>query len=163
MIMGWHSAHLYQFRKGFDINIGLPNDYMDEEFLDIRTTPISMLLNKEKTKVVYDYDFGDSWQHDVIVEKIIDTIDLPYLPYVKSGKNACPIEDCGGVWGYREIIDSMENTKSKKYKEFNEWYDLEDFEPFVFDKDQCNEDLESFALEHQEQINSAERIVNELN
>ncbi len=163
IIMGWESSHLFQFRKGFNERIGVPFEddgdvHGEDGFWDVRTTKIETYLNKVKSSVIYDYDFGDDWMHDVIVEKIIEEIELPFLPYVKNGKNACPFEDCGGIPGYYTIVESMKNKKSKAYKEFKEWVDLEDFDPLYFDAEECNSFLEDFDLENQIQINSVNEM-----
>ena len=69
----------------------------------------------------YEYDFGDSWEHKVVLEKIIPAEEGEKYPKCIAGKRACPPEDCGGIWGYEELLNIMSNPKHPKYKERKEW------------------------------------------
>lgn len=146
--MGWIGGHLSAFRKGRDLSIEVDfkeNDFMsNHKALDISKTKLKGFLEKPKDNITYEYDFGDSWEHKVEVQKVFDEIDLPQLPFCIKGANACPIEDCGGVWGYAEIIDVWKNPKHPSYDEMNEWYDFENFEPFNFDIDDLNDNFKDF-------------------
>ena len=144
--MGWDATHLFVFRKGRNLEIGIPNDWSGEygDFYDISKTKLKGFLENPKDSINYEYDFGDSWEHKVDVQKVIDEIELPQLPYCIKGANACPIEDCGGVWGYANILEIMKNEKHPEYEEMNEWYDFENLNPFEFDIDEVNDNLLEF-------------------
>ena len=139
--MGWDTSHLFAFRKGRNLNIGIPSDN-DFDFgmnvLDISKTKLKGILEKPKDTITYEYDFGDGWEHKVDVQKVFDEIELPQLPYCIKGANACPIEDCGGVWGYQNILEIKLDKKHPEYDEMNEWYDFENLEPFEFDSKELN-------------------------
>jgi hypothetical protein len=144
-VMGWDTSHLFCFRKGRDLNIGIPNDDFEYiEVIDIKKIKLEGLLEKPKDSIIYEYDFGDGWEHKVEVQKIFDEIELPHLPYCIKGANACPMEDCGGSWGYSDILDAFKDKKHPQYDELNEWYHFENFDPEEFDIDYINEELKDF-------------------
>lgn len=139
--MGWDTSHLFEFRKGRDLNIGVPYDDFfgfGIDMLDLSKTKLKGFLEKPKDTITYVYDFGDSWEHKVEVQKVFNEIELPQLPYCIKGANACPLEDCGGVWAYADILEVMQDKKHPSYKEMDEWYDFETLEPYKFDKDELN-------------------------
>ena len=152
--MGWTGGHLFGFRKGRDLNIGIPSDMDFHETLDISKIQLKGILEQPKDNITYEYDFGDGWEHKVEVQKVIDEIELPHLPYCIKGANACPFEDCGGVWGYSDIIEVMKDKKHPEYEEMNEWYDFDNFDPFQFDIGETNEVLEDFksSVKYQKDI-----------
>src|SRR4030043_738672 len=97
--MGWENDHLYQFAKGrtfYSPEDGISDGANNKDFEEIK---ISDLLKKEKDKILYEYDFGDSWRHDIILEKILPPDEKLNNPICTDGKMACPPEDCGGSWG----------------------------------------------------------------
>jgi hypothetical protein len=145
-IMGWDSSHLFCFRKGRDINIGVPfdNDFGFYEVLDISKTKLKGFLEFLKNNIIYEYDFGDGWEHKVEVQKVFEEIELSHLPFCKKGANACPIEDCGGVWGYQNILEVMLDKKNPEYKEMNQWYDFKNLNLWEFDVNEVNEELKDF-------------------
>ena len=131
---GWWDEHLYQFqRHPFDggWTVKEPDDEDDnwgERPEDARETNVlSFIQHMGLEKFVYVYDFGDSWVHDITVEKIDQDADLDH-PVCLAGKGACPPEDCGGPWGYDELKDEMDKD------EINE-----------FDLEEVNEELESIT------------------
>ncbi len=143
--MGWTNYHLHQFRKGDAIySPKLEDDdfWGDMDKIDYSTKKVSDLLKKEKDKIIYDYDFGDGWTHDILLEKIIMDQEFDYLPVCIKGKNNCPPEDCGGIWGYEYLLETLNNPEAKNYEETIEWVG-EDFDPEYFNKDEINDKLRS--------------------
>ncbi len=138
-VMNWSGYHLHQFFNGIpysknSIVIGWPTDEMDFD-ADERKVRIGKYLKKEKDYVFYEYDFGDSWEHKVELEKFVDMDDQLKYPQVVGGKNASPLEDCGGIFGYRNLIDVMGDVNHKEYKEMVERFDFidqNDFDPSYF-------------------------------
>jgi hypothetical protein len=139
--MGWENDHLYQFIKGK--NFYSPEDYTgDVEYEEIK---ISDLLKKEKEKIVYEYDFGDSWEHDVILEKILSDDKKLKSSVCLEGKMACPPEDCGGVWGYSDMLEILKHQDHEDYENIMEWLGGE-FDPEYFDKESVNRVLKRFKI-----------------
>ena len=97
---------------------------------------INLLINSEKQKFNYAYDFGDNWEHTLIVEKILDSSDAPFIPFCLAGERACPPEDCGSIGGYYELQKIKKNKNHKEYKKrIVEWLGENfDFEKINIDK-----------------------------
>lgn len=145
--MGWHNAHLYQFIVGRgDEYIRPPMEDDWGEPTDARKMPVGAYLAAPKDSIVYEYDFGDSWSHLVTVKKLLEATPGQYYPVVTDGAKACPPEDCGGVWGYMEMLETLKKPRSKAYKEWMEWIG-EPFDPEAFDREGINR--ESFRDFHQ--------------
>ncbi len=141
--MGWTNTHLHQFIKNRKYYAKkLEDDYFWDESdnVDYSKLRISDLLKKEKDKVIYEYDFGDGWEHDIILEKILPEEENVITPICIKGKNNCPPEDCGGVWGYVNMLEILENPDHQEYKELIEWLGGK-FDPTYFDIDDINEAL----------------------
>ncbi len=147
LIMGWEDYHLFEF-KFDDVRIVPPDEgYLEENELDPRKTKIGQYVNKEKQKFDYVYDFGDSWEHEIVVEKIFENeSEVSYsCPYCIDGARACPREDCGGVSGYErfiEILKGNEDPWGEDREGLKEW--LGDWEPERFDLSEINKRLVNF-------------------
>jgi len=147
--MGWYDCHLHQFEAGEEYYVPKEEDiYNPFELLektDYSDIAVEDLLKHEKDKMLYTYDFGDRWDHDIILEKIIDTPFDKDHPVCIKGKGACPPEDCGGIWGYAEFIEIMKDPKHPEYEDMKEWHQEvtgeEEFDPSYFDIDETNEML----------------------
>ncbi len=138
--MGWDDDHLHQFVSG-RTGYGLPDDDFGIETEDEKKYKVSQILKKEKDKLMYEYDFGDSWEHSVVLEKILSA-DAEYkLPRCIKGKRACPPEDCGGIWGYKELLDIIQDPSHSEYQETIAWLG-EEFDPERFDIDEVNRELD---------------------
>ena len=106
---------------------------------------ISALINSEKQRFNYVYDFGDNWEHTLIVEKILYSADALFIPFCLGGERACPPEDCGSVPGYYELQKIKKNKNNKEYKErIVEWLG-EDFDFEDFDLDETNKELRKLS------------------
>jgi hypothetical protein len=128
--MGWYNAHLHQFILGNQY-FSLPSPHDDfMEMSDSREVKIGQILKIAKSKIVYEYDFGDSWEHLVTLEAIVDAEKSGTYPRLMQGKGACPPEDCGGVWGYEELKEAVKDPKHDSYEGMREWLELEDDDVF---------------------------------
>lgn len=141
--MGWKDCHLHEFRiKGKEYQA---KDQMDD-FLDApkvydeRRYRLNRLL-QEGESFEYIYDFGDSWKHDITIEKIIAPEEDVYYPICVYGERACPPEDCGGEGGYAELLEILNDPKHEEYEEYVQWAG-EDFDPETFDLKYVNWVLE---------------------
>lgn len=136
--MGWTNSHLHLFNDG--ITDYSPKEFEVEDSRNSRTIKLKTLLKKEKSKILYEYDFGDGWIHNILLEKIIDEEDKGQIPRCLKGKGNCPPEDCGGTWGYMELIRTISNPRHEDYDSMMEWLGGE-FDPNFFDVDQINQQL----------------------
>jgi len=138
--MGWDNSHLHQFIKnGTFYTMRMKDDdfWNDMNNVDYKRMRICDLLQKEKEKIVYEYDFGDGWEHDIILEKIVPVDAHTNYPVCLAGKNNCPPEDCGGVWGYARMLAVLKEPDHEEHESYMEWLG-EEFDPEYFDKDEVN-------------------------
>jgi len=143
--MGWTNGHLHQFiiNGTYYTEKTLDNYLWDElDNVDYKKIKLSDFLNVEKQKIKYEYDFGDGWEHDVILEKILERDPKIKYPVCIAGKMSCPPEDCGGVWGYADMLEILKNPEHPEYQEFIDWLG-DEFNPEEFDKDEVNEMLKA--------------------
>lgn len=96
--MGWENSHLHSFSDG-EAYYGEP--YPGSEIKNEARVKLKSLLRAEKEFITYEYDFGDSWEHKIVLEKILAGGEHSQVPLCIGGKRACPPEDCGGIWGFR--------------------------------------------------------------
>lgn len=79
------------------------------------------MLKHEKEKCVYEYDFGDGWEHNIVLEKIENTSRDEKDVVCIAGKNNCPPKDCGGIYGYYDLLEIIQNPSHELYEEYTEW------------------------------------------
>ena len=145
--MGWTDSHLHLFRAGDQV-IGVPDPELEEAFaeplLDEAGVKLSDVAPGEGARLAYEYDFGDSWVHEIVVEKVLPPDPSLRHPVCVKGRRACPPEDCGGPWGYAEMLEALADPEHPEHEEMMEWvgpaWDPEEFEP-----DEANVLLEEFV------------------
>jgi hypothetical protein len=140
--MGWTDSHLHQFIAN-RVFYGIPDDDYELEMEDETKYKLSQLLKKEKDSLIYEYDFGDSWEHKILLEKILPDDGKTVLPVCIKGKRACPPEDCGGIWGYEELLETISDANHPDHEDMLEWLGGE-FDPEEFDLEQINKDLAEY-------------------
>jgi len=139
--MGWWNSHLHQYIKDrkYYLEKTEDDDFWDEMVhVDYSELKVSDLLKKENDKIGYEYDFGDGWLHDIVLEKILDPDPGVIYPQCVAGKRNCPPEDCGGPYGYSNFLKIISNPRDKEYKEMIEWAGGK-FDPESFDKEAIND------------------------
>jgi len=139
VVMGWTNSHLHQFIQHGIIysepSEGMWDDMDTEDYTGIK---ISDLLRQEKDTLIYEYDFGDGWKHQIVLEKILPKYEDNQLPVCLKGKMNCPPEDCGGVWGYAEMLEILKDPEHEEYESYIEWLG-DKFDPGYFEKDEVNQ------------------------
>lgn len=133
---GWGNYHLYSFSPtGYgsypiiqEINTETEgfNIFETDDPIDADKTKLSEIFVKEGQKYTYIYDFGDDWIHKITLEKIL--AESSDKPICLAGKGKCPPEDCGGIWGYEEMKESLKDKDHPEYEEYKEWLGLEEEE-----------------------------------
>mgnify|MGYP001558278803 FL=1 len=76
--------------------------------------------------ITYIYDFGDGWEHAIVLEKVFPNLIEAVYPQIIDGKRASPVEDCGGPGGYEELIEAVDNKKHPRHKEMLDWLYMEE-------------------------------------
>jgi hypothetical protein len=138
--MGWTDSHLHQFIVG-GIYFGEPHRDYGSEMHDERRTRLNRITAQAGFEFRYEYDFGDSWQHTLLVEEIAEPEPGQRVPACIEGKRACPPEDVGGVWGYGEFLEAIGDPGHAEHDSYLEWIGGE-FDPEAFDLEEVNEVLQ---------------------
>ena len=138
--MGWTNSHLHQFIVAGEY-YSIPSEEDWEPVIDERKYRLAEIAPTEKSKFIYKYDFGDSWEHKVVVEKILPFDIKTEYPYCKEGKRACPPEDVGGVWGFEEFLEAMKDPKHEEHESYVEWWGGQ-YDPEAIDLDEINQVLQ---------------------
>ena len=132
--MGWDDDHLHEFQvAGQRVRMPSLDDDLFGERPAIPEDSITLgeLLEGQR-KFRYWYDFGDDWWHSIAVEKRLPPDpDAPPAMLV-AGTGACPPEDCGGVYGYADLLAILKDPDHEEYEETRDWLG-EDFDPAAFD------------------------------
>jgi hypothetical protein len=136
--MGWTGGHLHAFNIDGD-EYGEPNPDMDG-MRDESRVRLDRVATVAEARFTYEYDFGDGWNHEIRVEKILPPMPGVSLPVCLAGRRACPPEDSGGVWGYQEKLEVMANPGHPEYKEIRRWLGRS-FDPEAFSCDNVNRRL----------------------
>ncbi len=138
--MGWTDSHLHQFIIG-GMYYGEPTPDNDFEMADESRVKLNKVIKNEKAKFRYEYDFGDNWQHQLLLEKILLPESGVHYPRCVTGKRNCPPEDCGGIWGYADLLEALKNPDHPEHKDMLEWIGGE-FDPEAFGLEEINRALE---------------------
>jgi hypothetical protein len=141
-VMGWEESHMHQFKVG---KIYYGTTYPDDfdgmlETRDERKARLNELASRPKAKFIYEYDFGDSWEHEIVVEKILPPGPGVKYPVCVEGARACPPEDCGGTWGYESLLEALQDPNHPEHEDMREWIG-EEFDSERFDVEAVNKAL----------------------
>ncbi|MPZ67273.1 MAG: hypothetical protein GEU83_17810 [Pseudonocardiaceae bacterium] len=94
------------------------------------------LVTGEGTKIEYTYDFGDSWDHEILIERALTAGDADRYPTCLAGEGACPPEDCGGTGGYERLREILADPRDPEHEHMLDWLGIDDpaeFDPAGFD------------------------------
>ncbi|GMQ87552.1 MAG: plasmid pRiA4b ORF-3 family protein [Gammaproteobacteria bacterium] len=140
IIMGWSNSHLHQFVKG-DCCYGIPDEEFPDNTLDEKNFRLDQLLKAEMDCLNYSYDFGDGWEHQVMLEKVLSFDQKTSSTHCLEGEWSCPPEDVGGPPGYVMFLEAISDASHPEHKEMLEWAGGE-FDMEFFDLKVVNEALE---------------------
>jgi Plasmid pRiA4b ORF-3-like protein len=140
-VMGWNNSHLHQFTiKGKDYGQSLGDPYLD--IRDEEDYNLHQLAKGELLKFSYEYDFGDGWTHSIAVEKVLPREANQRYPICLTGKLAAPVDDCGGICGFYDLVEKIQNPNHPEHAEVREWLGMigadPNFDPNKFDVDAVN-------------------------
>ncbi len=140
--MGWTDTHLHAFRVGRE-TYGVPDHEFPNNDRDERRFTLAQLAPSSGERFTFDYDFGDGWEHDVVIEAIDAPVAHMIYPRCVAGKRACPPEDCGGPMGYANFLEALADPGHDEHKALFEW--AGPFDPEAFDIRQVNERLAALS------------------
>lgn len=164
--MGWQHEHLYQFIGKDNVNYVNSHEMKEQgnsfmgflsrvQYKNSEKTTLEMVLQPKGDRMKFEYDYGDSWMHDLWVKGARDYApgEEPIIKLLKA-HGECPPEDCGGVWGYASLLElNKKKRKSAEDKERLEWYDIpKDFNPEDCDLEWLQEDVEALWLEIKDEM-----------
>lgn len=139
--MGWEFEHLYRFNIG-GVDFSDLDMMNDEDIEDACGTMLSEVLpvQNRRPRFQYEYDLGDGWIHQLIVEERFPPEMVVNYPICLGGKRTCPPEDCGGPWGYGDFLETIKKPDHKSHDEMLEWVGG-GFDPEAFDIEAVNKEL----------------------
>lgn len=144
-VMGWDDIHLHHFhvRGNYYSNPDLRLEHTGNESL----IKLDRVLTKPKQKFSYEYDFGDGWNHQIVLEQILPVEPETQYPCCIKGKRNCPPEDIGGIWGYQNLLAVLQDENHPEYAESLEQLEWigGDFDPEEFDLIEINQGLADFV------------------
>lgn len=139
-LIGWGNYHLYEFSLPHTYTYGCGGADLENP----RGAKLNQLIHAEKQIIYYTYDFGDYWEHEILVEKILKPEDNVKYPICLKGNRACPPEDCGGPSGYMYMLKVIKNRRHPDYREMKEWLGG-GFDPLAFDLKNINRELKELS------------------
>ena len=137
--MGWTNSHLHQFIVGNEY-YGEPDQDFEEPMKEEGEYSLADIAPRKGFKFQYEYDFGDSWIHEIKVENIDRETPNHLHPVCEDGERNCPPEDVGGIWGFAELLEAVKTPKHPRRKEFKEWLG-ETFKPDALNLKKINTEL----------------------
>jgi hypothetical protein len=144
--MGWENCHLHCFRIGNARYAPTAHGGFDLGEIDESTVRVAETL-AGSGRGIYEYDFGDSWEHQLLVEKTGVAIPQGGVAICTAGKRSGPPEDCGGIWGYANLLEALADPAHEEHEELLEWVGGS-FDPEGFDQEAVNAVLDRIALGH---------------
>ena len=144
--MGWYDSHLHQFIVG-ESYYAMPSidEFSELGLKDEKKAWLNQVLSKPKKKIVYEYDFGDGWEHTIVLEKILQPDPSVRYPRFVAGARACPPEDCGGTGGYENFLAAIRDPDHEEHDECLEWIGGE-FDPEKFDLEEFDAALRHISV-----------------
>ena len=149
--MGWQDEHLHLFIDG-NKQYGSHDPDWDEfgaEYGDECEVQLRQVLSRPNKTLLYEYDFGDSWQHTIKLEEIKSVEEVEDSPFCLGGERACPPENCGGIPGYYHLLAVMADPNHKEYEDMSLWFGGV-FDPDAISLDEINTIPEDSYLDEED-------------
>ncbi len=145
-VMGWEDAHLHEFVIQGEY-YGIPDQDEGEQrkIRDERKYKLGDIVAAERSQFAYNYDFGDYWQHVLVIEKTLPPKEGVRYPVCLAGSRACPPEDVGGISGYENFLQAIKNPDHPEHGEYRAWVGS-DFDPEALAVDEVNQRLRRHAV-----------------
>jgi len=144
-VMGWSDSHLHEFDIQ-SVRYGRPApeiEFYEEELLNESRARLRHVLPAAGKSFKYIYDFGDNWVHDIKVEKVLARDEGAVYPFCLGGENACPPEDCGGIFGYYDKLEIIKDPSHQDYEDIADW--IGEFDPALFSIEAVNRSLRALS------------------
>lgn len=138
LAMGWQDGHLHMFAAGGQ-EYGPPG--LDLDCASETRARLADVLSRPGDRMLYTYDFGDGWEHEILLEDTTPAAAGSPYPACVAGKGACPPEDCGGAWGYASLKEVLADPRHEEHEDMLDWLGLDsggDFDATEFSLDEVN-------------------------
>ena len=140
--MGWTDSHLHEFvtesgQRYEAVDPDVDPDGPEDDVGDASEVVLGDVLRARGASLKYEYDFGDGWEHRIKVLRTRAATMGERYPRCIAGERACPPEDCGGPWGYAELLEALADPGHERHDELREWVGPY-FDPEAFDIDEVN-------------------------
>lgn len=135
-VMGWTDSHLHQFEARGVCYGTSDRDSGVSRVSESRKT-VGQVLRHPKDRMTYEYDFGDGWLHDVVLEEVLPSGQGGPYPVVEAGRRACPPEDVGGIYGYLAFLQAIADPNHPEHSDMIDWVG-DAFDPETFDVGEAN-------------------------
>jgi hypothetical protein len=138
---GWENYHMHVFTSGPE-EFGEPDPELGSS--DERRVRLDQLIGEIGDRLRYTYDFGDNWEHEIVVEDLLDVDPDTHYPTLVAAKGTCPPEDCGGPWGYDDLKAILADPTHERHREMIDWLGLDDntaFDPNAVTIDRLEEEV----------------------
>lgn len=125
--MGWQNYHMHSF-EAMGKSYGAPDPEL--HMVDERGVKLRTVAPRPGSRITYEYDFGDSWRH--LIEVVEVATGEPGPPRCLGGSRSCPPEDCGGIFGYQDLLAALADPSHREHAEMRSWageFDPEHFDP----------------------------------
>lgn len=139
IVMGWEDSHLHQYRVGSQY-FGVPDPDFPQNMKNEARVTLAELMPVEGASAIYEYDFGDGWEHKLVVEKVLPHRGSEPLTRCLGGRRACPPEDCGGIPGYQRLLEAVGDPDHPEHGALSQWLG-DGFDPDRFDVSIVNYEL----------------------
>jgi len=144
VVMEWEDSHLHKFPINNHKYIGVkPKNsfgFSNKTYIKESNAELQDYLKKKGDSIEYIYDFGDSWRHIIELKEIKEMEEDMKYPLCIDGENAAPIEDVGGIPGYYNMIEALNDPEHPEHEMYTEWLG-ENFDPNQFDREKVNQIL----------------------
>src|ERR1039458_9580510 len=122
VVMGWKDCDLHRFEKdGYLWGVPEHDEFVDHRMIDESKMHLARLFNVEGDSMIYVYDYGDNWRHEIVLEKVIPVKDVVKTPICLAGARRCPPEDVGGASGYERFLEIIFNPCHKDFRDLMTW------------------------------------------
>jgi len=139
IVMGWGNYHLHQFVT-HEGAFGTPDPDFPDDTIDESRVRLDRLITRPKDHLRYDYDFGDGWEHTILLERVIEAAADDRRVWCIDGERACPPEDVGGPYGYLDFLVAWHDDEHEEHDTCVRWIG-DEFDPEKFDVQTVNRAL----------------------
>lgn len=140
----WDNTHLYSFfDKEREISV-FEDDFSDKQPENAKEIMLKEILKNPKDRLMYLYDFGDNWEHSIVLKKILDVDTTKSYPICISGQRNAPPEDVGGIFSFEDFLEAINDMEHPEHDAYLDWYG-KFFDEMAFLRSKINTHFKSYV------------------